>query len=270
MSPTLVRIISAVVAVLLLIVSYHFFQTMGVLVVASFVVIGVQAEFVKLMFDKSNFRYLEYFYFFLAASGFLIGLFYPSSLLILSGIIFILSVALVFFTSPDQSLDDLFETVGKVGLGIPYIIILPVLAVGPLAQTGGQEFFFSLMAIVFTGDAFAYFAGKFFGKKKLWEAVSPKKTWAGGWGGLLGSVLAGLVSHYVWLPQIPLYVLLPVSLTTGFLGQVGDFFESLVKRVTGVKDSGQIMPGHGGFMDRVDGIIFGAPPIYIIFKLFGS
>jgi phosphatidate cytidylyltransferase len=128
----------------------------------------------------------------------------------------------------------------------------------------GQIWFFGLLAMVFAGDTFAYFTGRNFGKNKLLEAVSPQKTIEGAIGGLVGSAVAGGALAYFFLPHIPIVSLMGVALVTGIFAQVGDLFESLLKRVAEVKDSGSIMPGHGGLLDRVDGVYFAAPVYFVL------
>jgi len=136
---------------------------------------------------------------------------------------------------------------------------------GPTGNHG--DFVIAVLLIAWIADTGGYFAGRFLGKSKLYEAVSPKKTWAGAWGGIAGSVL-GLVAlklisgwdlawHHVFLLAIP----------GGMLGQMGDLVESLVKRSTGVKDSGSLLPGHGGILDRIDAVIFIAPYVYCYLTL---
>jgi phosphatidate cytidylyltransferase len=106
-------------------------------------------------------------------------------------------------------------------------------------------------------DTGAYFAGRMFGKHKLYEAVSPKKTWEGAIGGVVTATLFAFVQHYSWrepvIDPLHLAILAPVACV---FGQLGDLAESLLKRSMGVKDSGKIMPGHGGLFDRVDALIF--------------
>ncbi len=105
------------------------------------------------------------------------------------------------------------------------------------------------------GDTGGYFAGRFLGRRKLYEAVSPKKTVEGAVGGLGGSVLAALLAHFWFLPSLSITHGVLLALVAGALGQVGDLGESLLKRSTGVKDSGAIIPGHGGILDRVDALL---------------
>ena len=127
--------------------------------------------------------------------------------------------------------------------------------------------FFGLLGFVFTGDTCAYLAGSKFGKHSFFPALSPKKTVEGSLGGLLGSALAAVVFHF-FVPQFSLPFLILLSLVVGFVGQMGDFFESLLKRVANQKDSGSLMPGHGGVLDRIDGVLFAAPLMYLGASLF--
>jgi phosphatidate cytidylyltransferase len=122
-----------------------------------------------------------------------------------------------------------------------------------------------VMAIMFAwfGDTGGYFAGRFLGKRKLYEAVSPKKTVEGAVGGLAGSVLGAVLAHFWFLPSLPLAHGVPLALVAGALGQAGDLGESVLKRSTGVKDSGAIVPGHGGILDRVDALLVTASVTYL-------
>jgi phosphatidate cytidylyltransferase len=114
------------------------------------------------------------------------------------------------------------------------------------------------MWLAWASDTGAYFAGRYFGKRKLYPAVSPSKTVEGGIGGLLGSLTGGLAAHFGFLPSLPLLDAIVLALAAGALGQMGDLVESLIKRSTNVKDSGHILPGHGGLLDRVDALMFTA------------
>ncbi len=127
----------------------------------------------------------------------------------------------------------------------------------------GGETVLIVLLIAWLADTGGYFAGRFLGKAKLYEAVSPKKTWAGAWGGIAGSI-AGVAALKLisapWLSWIDVFAL---AIPGGILGQMGDLAESLIKRSVGVKDSGALLPGHGGILDRIDAVLFIAPYVYI-------
>ncbi len=123
-----------------------------------------------------------------------------------------------------------------------------------LSPTRGDIAILWLFAVVWFSDVSAYFAGRLIGGPKLWPAVSPKKTWSGGAGGTFGGVMAGL--WLLWWAGLPLsFAAAAAALVISLASQAGDLFESHIKRRFGVKDSGGIIPGHGGVMDRLDGFI---------------
>jgi len=133
---------------------------------------------------------------------------------------------------------------------------------GEVGHFSGGDAVVLVLVVAWIADTGAYFAGRFLGKTKLYEAVSPKKTWAGAWGGLAGSVVGAAVLKLVsahWLSWVDV---LAIAIPGGVLGQMGDLAESLIKRSVGVKDSGALLPGHGGLLDRIDAVIFIAPYTY--------
>jgi phosphatidate cytidylyltransferase len=125
-----------------------------------------------------------------------------------------------------------------------------------------------ILAFVVTwgNDTFAYFAGHALGKHKLYERISPKKTWEGFVGGAVGSVVGALVTRLL-LPslgaELPIGTAVVLGLGGAVLGPLGDLAESMVKRAAGVKDSGKIIPGHGGLLDRIDALLFVSPWVYL-------
>ena len=107
-------------------------------------------------------------------------------------------------------------------------------------------------------DTGGYFAGKAFGKHKLYEKISPNKTIEGSIGGLVAVVGFALAAHYLWLDELTMVHAIVLGLVAGAVGQAGDLCVSIIKRSTGVKDSGFIIPGHGGLLDRIDALMFTA------------
>lgn len=130
------------------------------------------------------------------------------------------------------------------------------------AASGPGFVLFSLM-IAWLGDTGGYFFGRFLGKTKLYPAVSPKKTRAGFVGSLVGSSVGALLAHFWYLRSLPLADALVLAIVAGALGQLGDLVESLLKRSTGVKDSGWIIPGHGGILDRIDALLIVSGVVYL-------
>jgi phosphatidate cytidylyltransferase len=128
-----------------------------------------------------------------------------------------------------------------------------------ITRQGPRLLLFTL-AITWAADTTAYFIGRSFGKHPLAPHISPKKTWEGSAGGLLGSLLIAYAFHY-WL-TIPIPHLLAMATLGNIAGQMGDLLESACKRSAGVKDSGRLLPGHGGILDRIDALILCIPVIW--------
>jgi phosphatidate cytidylyltransferase len=119
-----------------------------------------------------------------------------------------------------------------------------------------------VLIVAWLADTGGYFAGRFLGKKKLYEAVSPKKTWAGAYGGIAGSLVGVAVLKLAFATYLTWLDVALIAIPGGILGQMGDLAESLIKRSVGVKDSGALLPGHGGILDRIDAVLFIAPYVY--------
>jgi phosphatidate cytidylyltransferase len=127
----------------------------------------------------------------------------------------------------------------------------------------GGEWVVLAMLYAFWSDTAGYFVGRRYGKRPLYLAVSPKKTIEGSIGGLLGALVGGLIAHFWFLPSLPLLDAILLSVVAAAAGQVGDLCESLIKRSTGVKDSGKLLPGHGGILDRVDALLFSTAVVFL-------
>ena len=116
--------------------------------------------------------------------------------------------------------------------------------------------------VIFGSDSAAYYGGRTFGRHKLAPSVSPGKTWEGAIAGMLASLLLAAASHYWFFPELPLKFALPLAAVMNVVGVLGDLTESALKRSAGTKDTAQILPGHGGILDRIDSLLFNAPVIY--------
>jgi phosphatidate cytidylyltransferase len=149
----------------------------------------------------------------------------------------------------------------------PLFVVLPLTllaALRPMMGPPGSGAVLLALGLGWLADTFAYFAGRAFGRHKLYEAVSPKKTVEGALGGLAGSVLWSVVAS-LWFMRgsLPVAHAVPLGLVAGVLGQLGDLGESLFKRSMGVKDSGALVPGHGGVLDRVDAVLATSAVVFL-------
>ena len=125
-----------------------------------------------------------------------------------------------------------------------------------------------LLAVVFSGDTAAYYVGRAIGSHKLAPRISPGKTVEGAIGGLIASLLAGALFKVYWLNTLSWPLCLGLVFVLAVMGQTGDLVESSLKRSVQIKDSGTLLPGHGGVLDRIDGLLFAAPVLYY-FKSYG-
>lgn len=160
-----------------------------------------------------------------------------------------------------QKTTDIAKAVlGPIYVGLPLAMLLHIDRYYP---TKGNIWIFFLLVVIFANDTGAFYFGRLFGKHKLYDVITPQKTWEGAVGGLLCSIIAALwFLRILRLHQIDLSIVALV-LVLSIVGQVGDLAESMLKRNHGVKDSGKILPGHGGVLDRIDGILFSIPVLYV-------
>jgi phosphatidate cytidylyltransferase len=184
-----------------------------------------------------------------------------------------LSVAVLFmFLAVLFSYSKVERAAPLIGYGVSglfYVAVtlgfLTLLRVEP-SLDHGRYWVLLLLAVTWMGDTSAYFGGKAFGRHKLAPVVSPKKTWEGAVSGALGSVLAAFVVVNVTPLSIPPAYIIALALPAAVLGQLGDLCESIIKRSMGVKDSGTIVYGHGGILDRIDALLFAGPYFYFFYR----
>jgi len=160
---------------------------------------------------------------------------------------------------------DLNRVVGELALLLFGFLYVPLL-LGHLALLRelafGRQWIFLVLLIIMAGDSAAYFSGVSLGRRKLYPAISPNKSIEGAIGGLAGSLGGALLARFWFFPELTLADCFLLGIGLGAFGQVGDLFESMLKRSFGVKDSGAIIPGHGGLLDRLDSLLFAFPVAY--------
>ncbi len=171
-----------------------------------------------------------------------------------------LIVTLAFAEEMQASVDG----AARIMLGALYAgILLPhFIWLRALPEHGPYWVFFTV-AVVMAGDVGGYFGGRRFGRTLLWPSVSPKKTVEGATAGLAASILCGLIVNATLLGAMGAWEVMAVSAVAGGLGQLGDLLESMLKRAFDAKDSGWILPGHGGVLDRTDSLVL--PAVYVYY-----
>jgi len=178
-------------------------------------------------------------------------------LLITSAIVIPL-IWLLFRSSKDQAFNNWAWTIA----GILYIGMLFSYWIAIRGLESGREWVLCGILIVCVNDISAFFTGRAWGKHSLAPSISPAKTWEGAIGGLLGSIIGSFIVIIAFSLPLNYWQIALLGFTISVLAQLGDLVESLLKRNTGTKDSGKLMPGHGGILDRADSILFSGFAIY--------
>lgn len=167
-----------------------------------------------------------------------------------------------------RDLARVVQEMGLVVLGFLYISVLLGHLILLRDLPFGRQWIFFVLACVMFCDSAAYFTGVSIGQKKLYPAISPNKSVEGAVGGIIGSILGAVLARWVFFDALGWFDVLLLGILLGVLGQVGDLFESMLKRSFGVKDSGRLVPGHGGLLDRLDSLLFAFAPVYYYGLLF--
>ena len=162
------------------------------------------------------------------------------------------------FRSDVRAVERLFKQV----FGILYIPLFLSFLVLIRNSSQGLVWIFFLLVMVFACDTGAFYIGTWLGRNKLCPSVSPNKTIEGSIGGLAAALIAGGIYRLYVIPDLALGKVMLLSIVIGIVGQIGDLFESECKRYGHIKDSGSILPGHGGLLDRIDALLFAAPVVY--------
>ncbi|HKC65156.1 MAG TPA: phosphatidate cytidylyltransferase [Pyrinomonadaceae bacterium] len=167
--------------------------------------------------------------------------------------------------------ENMIASVGATLLGVMYVAFLGghLVAVRTGFEQQRAAHLLSLFFLVIMGsDTGAYYTGRAIGRHKLAPKISPGKTWEGAMGGMAASLLMAVVAHYWFFQELPLKFALPLAAVMNVLGVLGDLTESALKRGAGAKDAAQILPGHGGLLDRLDSLLFNAPVIYYFGRMY--
>lgn len=182
----------------------------------------------------------------------------------------ILSLAIIIIARFVMSLYDkrpeAFAETGRSMLGYIYIG-MPLGALNLICLfTDFDWYILAMFVMIWLNDTGAFCVGSLFGRHKLFERLSPKKSWEGFWGGMFFCALAGVLFYFLAPDTLTLVSWIALGITVSAFSTWGDLFESMMKRSLGVKDSGKLIPGHGGILDRIDSLLFVAP-VTLIFLL---
>lgn len=266
------RLLTAAVLVPLVLVGVFCLPSWGFLVIVVAILAGAAVEFVRVARAWASEAPLALLPALVVAAG--VTLAYlerggPTGPAVPWGLAAVLTVGfglLVLFarTPPSQSLPAL----GAFAFGVPYFA-LPIAALYRLHHRD-PWLLILLFAVVWLGDTAAYYVGSRFGRHKMAPVVSPKKSWEGAAAGFTVSLLSAAAWALLRRPEVPWSVLLGVAAATAVAAQLGDLVESLLKRGAGIKDSGNLLPGHGGLLDRSDALLFAAPVMLAGIWYFGG
>ena len=259
------RWLTAILGIFAVGLFYYWLQDKAILLLTTIIALMSYKEYLQLLLDSANSTTLRNIKTYVSIG--IAGVFILLPAHAYMGVIFILIVgfSILIFSQANirQGIDiqyhlrDLF----CIGFGIFYIVNFLFYLPKIHAFEHGFFWLFSLLTTVFAGDALAYYGGSYLGKHEL-SSISPNKTWEGVAFHLLGSPIILYVLHSYYFEQSPTLLLLILGLLVSILAQIGDFFESILKRVANVKDSGSLLPGHGGSLDRFDALMLTAPPYY--------
>ena len=194
------------------------------------------------------------------------------NILLVQFVIIALTVGtLIAATVRGAPFDKMLASVGATILGVLYIpllgshLIATRVSFDPALSRHLLSFFF---LVLMGGDAGAYYLGRAFGKHKLAPSISPGKTWEGAIGGVVAALAMGALSHFWFFRELPLKYILPLAAVMTVVGIFGDLAESALKRGAGAKDAANLLPGHGGMLDRLDSLLFNAPLIYYFARFY--
>ncbi|MDH6354363.1 phosphatidate cytidylyltransferase [Dysgonomonas sp. PH5-45] len=177
----------------------------------------------------------------------------------------ILFISVLYRKNTDALSSLAYSVLGQFYIAVPFSL-LNYIAFSYKQETYHYVFLLALFVLIWVNDSFAYLVGSKIGKNRLFERISPKKSWEGSVGGAVFTLLATSVFAYFYT-EMSLWGWLGLGIAVIVFGTLGDLIESLFKRTIGVKDSGNILPGHGGFLDRFDSVLFAIPALFVYLEI---
>lgn len=186
--------------------------------------------------------------------------------ILLDSVLVVFAAFAFYCFSIKETTEGIAQKVALIVLGVFYVGTFGAFVGLVRELPNGAFWVFALLGMTWFNDTAAYFFGHRFGRRKLAPKVSPGKTLEGFLGGFLGSFLGFLLFWGIFKRPVPFVYSLPLTLLVGTLGPIGDLCESLIKRSFHVKDSGNVIPGHGGMLDRIDALLFTAPVVYFFVR----
>lgn len=262
MNESLKRLLSGVVYVALLLIATSYSITSFYILFGIFMLIAIY-EFCQLVNLNKILPLLFGAFTYVLATQFKTS--QTNNIILLLATLFVSIKCLhLLFISKKEKIDNVSKYIYVIGYVIfPFLLITKI----PIGKYGyNPKIIISIFILIWTNDTFAYIVGKSIGKNKLLEKISPKKTIEGFLGGVFFTVIASyLISKFY--TEGSLFIWIIIAILVSFLGTLGDLIESKFKRIAGVKDSGSLMPGHGGILDRLDSIIFVAPFVYLFYQI---
>jgi phosphatidate cytidylyltransferase len=204
------------------------------------------------------------------AISFLFVAMFPKSLqleIVISSGFLVLIVIAVF---SKMSMKDKVLSISMTIFGVFYVgfFLAYFIALKSQGDERGKDLLLLLVFIVWAGDTFAYIIGSRFGKHKLAPLISPKKSWEGAIANIIASLITAYISKLTFIQRIEMKDVIILGLLISVVGQIGDLFESIIKRGAEIKDSSNLLPGHGGILDRIDSLVFTAPILYYYHQVF--
>ena len=212
----------------------------------------------------------------IATAGILAAFYFENHVLIvgiLAAMVVIEMLVQLFRRANDEDFGEMLQSTALSCFGVLYVSVLggylvAIRVIDSPIPNLAPKLLTLFFIVVFAGDTGAYYTGRSLGRKKLAPKVSPGKTVEGAIGGLFGNVIAALIAHFTFFPELKIIHAIPLALVMGFLGITGDLCESMLKRGAKAKDAGKLVPGHGGLLDRLDSMVFNAPLLYYFHEIF--